>query len=184
MKATDHVEKPENLVYWSELSAQYHSHRFRFLSGGHRWNMFIVVVLSTLVIPVSAIENGVNSVQLIGGIAAILVLFELVFDIQGGRNLHHNLYKSYTLFSGDISSTPNPDENTVQRWNMRRFNLYAEEPPKTYRVLMAHVHNDLALRHGNLDDYHPITKCHHRWFMHFFTFPSYGHPTKGNDNEK
>jgi len=168
----------------SELSAQYHSHRFRFLSWVHRVTMFIVAVLSTLVIPVSAIDNGVNSAQWFGGIAALFVLFELVFDIQGGRNQHHNLYKSFTLFSGEISSTPNPDENTVERWNMRRYNLHAEEPPKVYRVLMAHVHNDLDLRYGRLDNHRPITKLYHRWFMHIFAFPSYGHPTEGDSNEK
>jgi len=145
--------------------------------------MFIVAVLSTLVIPVSAIEGGINSAQWLGGIAAILVLFELVFDIQGGRNLHHNLYRSYTLFSGEISSTSNPDENTMQRWNMRRYNLHADEPPKVYRALMAHVHNDLAIRHGNPDSCLPI-KRHHRWFMNVFAFPSYGHVTKSNDKQE
>ncbi|MDD9856975.1 MAG: hypothetical protein OXU96_02820 [Gammaproteobacteria bacterium] len=163
------METQDDLLTISEMSARYHAHRLRFVSRVHRAMMFVVVLIGTAI---AARISGEYYIWL-GAITSVIVLLELVFDIQGARSLHQNLYRSFTLLSGEIASHPDAGQETVQRWNMRLHELYADEPP-VYRALNAHVRNEMAIRLGDLGEVKPLP-----WWLrlmkNWITFPGYEH---------
>jgi len=161
------METQDDLLTISEMSARYHAHRLRFVSRVHRAMMFVVALVGTAI---AARISGEYYFWL-GAITSVIVLLELVFDIQGARSLYQNLYRSFTLLSGEIASHPDADPETVQRWNMRLHELYADEPP-VYRALNEHVRNEMAIRLG--DDEKPLPWWP-RLMKNWLTFPGYGH---------
>jgi len=162
------METQENLLTISEMSARYHAHRLRFLSRAHRAMMFTVALIGTAI---AAQLSGEHYVWL-GAAAAIVVLVELVFDIQGARTMYQNLYRNFTLLSGEIASHPDADRETVRGWNMRLHELYADEPP-VYRALNAHVRNEMAIRLGDFEEVKPLPLWP-RLTKNLFPFSGYG----------
>jgi len=165
---TTTMETQEDLLTISEMSARYHAHRLRFLSRVHRAMMFFAALVGTAIAARLAGEHY----AWLGAAAAVVVLLELVFDLQGARGLHRQLYRSFTLLSGEIASRPDADQAAVQRWNMRLHELYADEPP-VYRVLNAHVRNEMAIRLGDFSEVKPLP-LRLRLMKNLFTFPGYG----------
>lgn len=163
------IETQKDILFISEQSARYHSARIRFLTLCHRWLMFLVALMGTAVV---ADIFGEYS-RWFGGVAAVIVILELVFDLQGTRSIYQNLYRRFTLLSGEITANPNADEATVRRWNMQLHALYADEPP-VYRALNDHVRNEIAIRIGRPDEVNPL-RLHHRLLMHICSFQGYGH---------
>jgi len=162
------METQENLLTISEMSARYHAHRLRFLSRAHRAMMFIVALIGTAI----AAQLSGEYYSWLGAATSVIVLVELAFDIQGARSMYQNLYRNFTLLSGEIASHPDADQETVQGWNMRLHELYADEPP-VYRALNAHVRNEMAIRLGDFDEVKPLPLWP-RLMKNWFPFPGYG----------
>lgn len=112
--------------------------------------MFLAAIAGSMAF-CDIVVPGINfSTRWLSAVAALLVLMELVFDIQGARALYQNLYRRFAYFLGEITSTPGKNKN-LHRWNRYLHDLHADEPP-VFRVLNDHVHNEVAIRFGKEDE--------------------------------
>lgn len=161
---------PELLLKRSEISARYHHERGRFLNTLHL-SIQLIVFLFTATSAIWLIESFFS--ELLGFVlltaASALSLCSLIFRPDKTAGLHGSLYRSFTLLTGAISSTVNPDEEICAEWSRRLHALEAEEPP-LYDALLMQCLNHTLMSSGDHPGLLVDLKLRHQLFRNCWHF--------------
>lgn len=153
-----------------QRSMRYHMARAQHYHWLSRLIQFTVLTFSAsgVLNPIHEFFSG-QTLLWIFAIVSILTIAGLVFNLSDKHYLHGSLYSSFSIFAGEIESTPNADQETLSRWTSRLYLLYAKEPP-THRALSVVCANQVTVALGGDSDYMVKLTWFQRRFCNIFTF--------------
>jgi hypothetical protein len=101
------------------------------------------MMLGVLLSGSAAFANALDNPRWFGLVAATLGALDLVFGFSHRARDHEVLHKRFTDLAADLRTTASPTQEEVQRWERRRLEIEADEPP-TYWALEASCWNEVA----------------------------------------
>ncbi len=165
----------------SERSARYHMTRARFCGGAHRWSMVLILFVSggaaAQIHPYLGVEE---QPWLLPGIAFLVALFDVLFDISGRARLHEGLYAEFTRLAGDLYAAS--DDADMNLYRQRIHELYAKEPP-LYRAVEAYCDNQMRVLLDRGWEHYVHLRWYHLWLMNILPFTSADFRSRGQREE-
>jgi hypothetical protein len=136
----------------AERSARYHGARAAFLGSVHRWSMFLVFLtgsaatanlFSMLIGGSMATGSEAAGSIVLSAIPAALAAAETAFNFSGEARTHVSLRDRFVDLAGRIN-VAETDNDALIAWNQALYDIYKDEPAKTYFALNAVCHNAVA----------------------------------------
>jgi hypothetical protein len=100
-------------------------------------------MLGVLLSGSAAFADALDQPRVFGLFAATLGALDLVFGFSHRARDHEVLHRRFTDLAAELRTTTSPTQEEVQRWERRRLEIEAEEPP-TYWALEASCWNEVA----------------------------------------
>ena len=153
-------------VWWIKFAAyrdaNHHTMRADFLSGGHRWLLFLIILTGAA--GFLELVHDFLSPRSTGAIAATIAALHLVFDLQGRAASHEDFKKRYYDLAGQIEAVDTPTPAHISKWKSELIELTSKEGA-TFRALNAKAHNNIVDAHGANED----ERLHIPWEAAFFS---------------
>ncbi|MFX4223576.1 MAG: hypothetical protein ACMVO3_22890 [Thalassobaculum sp.] len=143
---TDQV-KESALDLWAdaERCARYHGARAAYFEAIHRWSMFLVFVTgSAATVNLAAdLLPGTALAIMVTAVPAVLAAAETAFNFSGAAREHLALRGRFVDLAARID-VASEDPEDLAEWQRAIYDIYKDEPARTYFALNALCHNAVA----------------------------------------